>query len=149
VERPVYPAAGDPAFNLTGGPAGATAATLAALGRPILHHLDPAFGALYQRTAELLRRAFGTSQSPVILQGEAVAGLEAAAASLIGPGDVVLNLVSGDVRPRLRRLGTPVRPGGRRGSREDRAGGRGGVDRGNGRAGGVGMLCRPGAMPGR
>ena len=95
MERPAYPAAGDPAFNLTGGPAGATPATLAALGRPILHHLDPAFGALYQRTAELLRQAFGTRESPVILQGEAVVGLEAAAASLIGPGDVVLNLVSG------------------------------------------------------
>jgi pyridoxamine--pyruvate transaminase len=91
----VYPATGDPAFNLTSGPAGATAATLAALGRPILHHLDPAFGALYQRTVELLRQAFGTRESPVILQGEAVVGLEAVAASLIGPGDVVLNLVSG------------------------------------------------------
>ena len=95
MEQPVYPATGDPAFNLTSGPAGATAATLAALGRPILHHLDPAFGALYQRTVELLRQAFGTRESPVVLQGEAVVGLEAAAASLIGPGDVVLNLVSG------------------------------------------------------
>jgi pyridoxamine---pyruvate transaminase len=95
VEQPVYPPTGDPAFNLTSGPAGATAATLAALGRPILHHLDPAFGALYQRTVELLRQAFGTRESPVILQGEAVVGLEAAAASLIAPGDVVLNLVSG------------------------------------------------------
>jgi hypothetical protein len=34
VEQPVYPATADPAFNLTSGPAGATAATLAALGRP-------------------------------------------------------------------------------------------------------------------
>jgi pyridoxamine--pyruvate transaminase len=31
----------------------------------------------------------------VIFPGEAVVGLEAAAASLIAPGDVVLNLVSG------------------------------------------------------
>ena len=88
-------AAGDPEFNLTGGPTGATPATLAALSRPILHHLDPAFGVFYQETVELLRRAFGTSVAPVILQGEAVLGLEAAAASLIGAGDVVLNLVSG------------------------------------------------------
>ena len=93
--QPSYPADRDPAFNLSSGPAGATAATLAALGRPILHHLDPAFGALYQQTVELLRQAFGTRESPVILPGEAVVGLEAAAASLIGPGDVVLNLVSG------------------------------------------------------
>jgi pyridoxamine--pyruvate transaminase len=95
VKQPVYPASADPAFNLTGGPSGATAATLAALGRPVLHHLDPAFGALYERTAELLQQAFGTPESPVILPGEAVVGLEAAAASLIGPTDVVLNLVSG------------------------------------------------------
>ena len=95
MEQPAYPTTRDPAFNLTGGPAGATAATLAALSRPILHHLDPAFGTLYQQTVELLQQAFETRQSPVILQGEAVVGLEAAAASLIGPGDVVLNLVSG------------------------------------------------------
>ena len=44
---------------------------------------------------ELLRLAFETGPAPVILQGEAVVGLEAAAASLIGSGDVVLNLVSG------------------------------------------------------
>ena len=68
---------------------------MAALSQPILHHTDPAFGALYAETAELLRRAFGTEQAPVILHGEAVVGLEAAAASLIGPQDVVLNLVSG------------------------------------------------------
>jgi pyridoxamine---pyruvate transaminase len=95
VEQPVYPASQGPAFNLASGPAGATAATLAALGAPILHHTDPAFGTLYAETAELLRRAFGTEATPVILQGEAVVGLEAAAASLIGPQDVVLNLVSG------------------------------------------------------
>jgi pyridoxamine---pyruvate transaminase len=95
VEQPVYPASLGPAFNLASGPAGATAATLAALSQPILHHTDPAFGSLYAETAELLRRTFGTEQTPVILQGEAVVGLEAAAASLIGPQDVVLNLVSG------------------------------------------------------
>jgi pyridoxamine--pyruvate transaminase len=95
MEQRADPAVRDPEFNLTGGPTGATAATLAALGRPILHHLDPAFGAFYQQTAELLQRAFETEQSPVILQGEAVVALEAAAASLIGAQDVVLNLVSG------------------------------------------------------
>ena len=95
MEQSVYPASLGPAFNLASGPAGATAATLAALSQPILHHTDPAFGSLYAETAELLRRTFGTEQTPVILQGEAVVGLEAAAASLIGPQDVVLNLVSG------------------------------------------------------
>jgi aspartate aminotransferase-like enzyme len=88
-------AAGDPRFNLTGGPTGATPATLAALARPILHHLDPVFGAFYEEIVELLRQAFETTAAPVILHGEAVVGLEAVAASLIGPDDVVLNLVSG------------------------------------------------------
>jgi pyridoxamine---pyruvate transaminase len=84
-----------PVFTLTPGPAGATPATLAALGQPILHHQDPAFLALYGETVELLHRAFGTACRPVIFPGEAVVGLEAAAVSLIAPGDVVLNLVSG------------------------------------------------------
>ena len=72
-----------PVFTLTPGPAGATPATLAALSQPILHHQDPAFLALYGETAELLRRAFGTAGHPVIFPGEAVVGLEAAAASLV------------------------------------------------------------------
>src|ERR1039457_6702157 len=90
-----YPAGSDPAFTLGTGPAGATPATLAALGRPILHHLDPAFGALYQETVELLQLAFETGLSPVILQGEAGAGVGGPAASLPGPGEVVLTGVPG------------------------------------------------------
>jgi pyridoxamine---pyruvate transaminase len=93
--RPRVRAASEPVFTLTPGPAGATAPTLAALGRPLLHHLDPAFRELYAETVQLLRAAFGVRPSPVILPGEAVAGLEAAAASLIRADDVVLNLVSG------------------------------------------------------
>ncbi len=50
MEPPAYLAAHGPAFNLASGPAGATAATLAALSQPIMHHLDPAFGTLYQET---------------------------------------------------------------------------------------------------
>ncbi|HEX3921649.1 MAG TPA: hypothetical protein VHY31_05150 [Streptosporangiaceae bacterium] len=85
----------EPVFTLASGPSGATPATLAALGRPVLFPYDPAFLELYADTVELLRRAFGTRRAPVILHGEAVLGLEAAAASLIRRGDVVLNLVSG------------------------------------------------------
>jgi pyridoxamine--pyruvate transaminase len=76
----------EPVFTLAAGPAGATPATLAALGQPVLHHYDPAFRELYAGTVELMRTAFGTGQTPVILHGEAVLGLEAAAASLIGRG---------------------------------------------------------------
>lgn len=85
----------EPVFTLTAGPTGATPDTLAALGRPVLYHYDPVFLELYADTVELMRSAFGTRQAPVILHGEAVLGLEAAAASLIRRDDVVLNLVSG------------------------------------------------------
>jgi pyridoxamine--pyruvate transaminase len=82
-------------FTLATGPVGSTPATQAALAQPVLHHTDPAFRALYAETVTLLREAFGTSVDPVIFPGEAVVGIEAAAAALIGPDDVVLNVVSG------------------------------------------------------
>ena len=84
-----------PVFTLATGPVGSTPATQAALAQPVLHHTDPAFRALYAETVTLLREAFGTSVDPVIFPGEAVVGIEAAAAALIGPDDVVLNVVSG------------------------------------------------------
>jgi pyridoxamine--pyruvate transaminase len=85
----------EPVFTLATGPVGSTPATQAALAQPVLHHTDPAFRALYAETVTLLRAAFGTSVDPVVFPGEAVAGIEAAAAALIGPDDVVLNVVSG------------------------------------------------------
>jgi pyridoxamine--pyruvate transaminase len=88
-------AGGGPVFTLATGPVGSTPATQAALTQPVLHHTDPAFRELYAETVRLLREAFATSVDPVIFPGEAVVGIEAAAASMIGPGDVVLNLVSG------------------------------------------------------
>jgi pyridoxamine---pyruvate transaminase len=84
-----------PVFTLATGPVGSTPATAAALAQPVLHHTDPAFRALYAQTVTLLREAFGTSVDPVIFPGEAVVGIEAVAAAMIGPDDVVLNVVSG------------------------------------------------------
>jgi pyridoxamine--pyruvate transaminase len=84
-----------PVFTLATGPVGSTQATQAALARPVLHHTDPAFRELYAETVGLLREAFGTSCDPVVFPGEAVVGIEATAAAMIGPDDVVLNLVSG------------------------------------------------------
>jgi pyridoxamine--pyruvate transaminase len=87
--------AAGPVFTLATGPVGSTPATQAALAQPVLHHTDPAFRAIYAETVTLLREAFGTSVDPVIFPAEAVVGIEAAAAALIGPDDVVLNVVSG------------------------------------------------------
>jgi pyridoxamine--pyruvate transaminase len=69
--------------------------TLRDLARPVIYHNDPAFKEIFARASELLQQVYRTKNDVVIFQGEAIAGLEAAAASLISPGDKVLNLVSG------------------------------------------------------
>jgi pyridoxamine--pyruvate transaminase len=84
-----------PEMTLAGGPVQATDRTLRDMARPILYHYDPAFIELFERTSSLLQAFFRTKYDVVIQQGEAVLGLEAAAASLFSPGDQVLNLVSG------------------------------------------------------
>ncbi len=84
-----------PLLNLSCGPAEVTPRTLRDGARPVLYHYDPAFLRLFTRTCALLQEVYRTQYDVVIMQGEAVLGLEAAAASLIAPGDKVLNLVSG------------------------------------------------------
>jgi pyridoxamine--pyruvate transaminase len=84
-----------PHLLLTTGPVAAYADVLNALARPVPYDGDPAFLAFYEALIGKLRTAMRLSNPPVILQGEAILGIEAAAASLIGRDDVVLNLVSG------------------------------------------------------
>lgn len=84
-----------PVFTLTAGPVDAYPEVLRALGTTVLYDYDPAFQAFYEQVALKAQTAMGTDVPPLILQGEPVLGLEAAAASLIAKGDVVLNLVSG------------------------------------------------------
>ena len=84
-----------PEMTLAGGPVQATERTLRDMARPILYHYDPAFIEIFERTSALLKRVYRTKYDVVIMQGEAVLGLEAAAACLFSPGDKVLNLVSG------------------------------------------------------
>jgi len=82
-------------FTLSAGPTAASARTLAALGSPIVYHYDPEFLAAFRRTETKVARVFRTRNSIVMMQGEAVLGLEAAARGLVQPGTAVLNLVSG------------------------------------------------------
>lgn len=84
-----------PHMTLAGGPVEVSPRTLREQSRPVLYHYDPAFIELYAHTCDLLQKVFRTRYDVVILQGEAILGLEAAAASLLSPGDKVLNLVSG------------------------------------------------------
>jgi len=85
----------DPLFTFTTGPVDIYPAVSRALSKPIFYDGDPAFLEFYETVNSKLQRVFHTKTPPVILQGEPVLALEAAAASLIGKEDVVLNLVSG------------------------------------------------------
>lgn len=84
-----------PRLNLAAGPVEVPERTRREMARPVLYHYDPAFKELFAHTSDLLKRVYRTEYDVVIMQGEAILGLEAAAASLIAPGDKVLNLVSG------------------------------------------------------
>jgi pyridoxamine--pyruvate transaminase len=83
----------EPDFTLADGPA--TAQTLAALGGSVTYHYDPVFLDAFRRTEAKVGQVFGTENEIILLQGEAVLGLEAAARSLVRPGMPVLNLASG------------------------------------------------------
>ena len=84
-----------PVFWLTTGPVAAYPQVSQGLSRPVLYDDDPVFRVRYETLTQKLRTALRTSTTPVIMQGEPVLGLEAAAASLIARHDIVLNLVSG------------------------------------------------------
>lgn len=90
-----YAPTDSPVFTLTTGPVDAYPAVLRGLAAPVLYDYDPAFQATYQRVCEKLQPIVKSETVPLLLQGEPVLGLEAAAASAIGKDDVVLNLVSG------------------------------------------------------
>jgi pyridoxamine--pyruvate transaminase len=84
-----------PRLNLASGPVDVSVETLRSMQRPVLYHYDPAFLDVFERTCGLLQRVFDTRYDVVIMQAEAILGLEAAVASLVSPGTKVLNLVSG------------------------------------------------------
>ena len=85
----------DPDFTLSAGPVAATPRVLAALGAPFVYHYDPAFIERFRATERKLKDVFLTKNDVLLMQGEAVLGLEAAARGLVQPGTKVLNLVQG------------------------------------------------------
>lgn len=82
-------------FTISAGPTTLTARTLAALATPVTYHYDPEFLELFREAERLSAQVLCTRQEVILLQGEAVLGLEAAARALVQPGTRVLNLVSG------------------------------------------------------
>jgi pyridoxamine--pyruvate transaminase len=82
-------------FTISSGPVGVDERVSLALARAPYDHEDPDFQEIFRDTTEKLKQVFRTAHDAIIMQGEAVLGLEAAAANLVEPGDKCLNLVSG------------------------------------------------------
>jgi alanine-glyoxylate transaminase / serine-glyoxylate transaminase / serine-pyruvate transaminase len=68
----------------------------AALGLPLLGHLDPEFLRVMDETCAMLREVWGTSSSRTLpLSATGSAGMEASFVNTVGPGDVVVVAVNG------------------------------------------------------
>jgi pyridoxamine--pyruvate transaminase len=85
----------EPIFTLSAGPVAAYPRVLRALSTPIQYDYDAYFQAFYEEVARKCATALRVKEPALILHYEPAAAIEAAAASLIGPDDVVLNLASG------------------------------------------------------
>lgn len=78
------------------GPSQVHPRVLAALGLPLLGHLDPAFVAMMDEVKALLRVVFGTTNELTIpISGTGSAGMEACVVNLVEPGDEVVVGVNG------------------------------------------------------
>ena len=78
------------------GPSDVHPRVLAALGMPLLGHLDPEFVALMDETQDLLRYVFQTqNRMTLAISGTGSAGMETVVVNLIEPGDRMLVCVNG------------------------------------------------------
>jgi alanine-glyoxylate transaminase/serine-glyoxylate transaminase/serine-pyruvate transaminase len=78
------------------GPSNPYPEAVAALGRPVLGHLDPEFLVILDETCARLRTVFSTANPLTLpISGTGSAGMEAAFVNLIGPGDTVVVGVNG------------------------------------------------------
>lgn len=84
-----------PAFTLAAGPTTVSARVLAAQGSPVSYHYDPVFLERFRLLGELVGQVYGTENDIVLMQGEAVLGLEAAVVGVVRPGMKVINLANG------------------------------------------------------
>ena len=85
-----------PRVLLGPGPSEANARVLKAMTTPMLGYLDPEFVEIMDDTVALLRRVFGTKNNLTLpVSGTGTAGMEAALANLIEPGDSVVIGVCG------------------------------------------------------
>ncbi len=82
-------------YLMTPGPVEVSPRILRALSHPVTHHYAPEFIDLFQETTEKLKGVFQTKKDLIIMQGEAVVGLEASVANILDEGDRVLVLDNG------------------------------------------------------
>jgi alanine-glyoxylate transaminase/serine-glyoxylate transaminase/serine-pyruvate transaminase len=95
------------------GPSNVYPEVVAAIGRPVLGHLDPEFLALLEETCDRLRAVFRTSNRLTFpVSGTGSAGMEAALVNTVRPGDAVVVGANGLFGDRLAeiaaRLGAQV-----------------------------------------
>src|SRR4051812_12449209 len=78
------------------GPSNPYPEAVAALGAPLIGHLDPLFLQILDETSDRLREVFGTANRRTLpLSATGSAGMEAAFVNTVGPGDVVVVAVNG------------------------------------------------------
>jgi alanine-glyoxylate transaminase/serine-glyoxylate transaminase/serine-pyruvate transaminase len=78
------------------GPSNPYPEATAALSRPLLGHLDPAFLEIMDETCDMLREVWGTSNRRTLpISATGSAGMEAAFVNTVHPGDVVVVAVNG------------------------------------------------------
>lgn len=85
----------EPDFTLSAGPTMSSYRVQQAQGEPMVFDYDPVFLERFRETERLVGQLFRTEKDVVLMQGEAVLGIEAAARGLVKPSMKCLNLVSG------------------------------------------------------
>ena len=94
--EPPAPLNPSPRLLLGPGPSEVHPRVLAALGMPLLGHLDPEFVTLMDETQNLLRHVFQTeNRLTLAVSGTGSAGMETVVVNLIEPGDKMLVCVNG------------------------------------------------------
>ncbi len=85
------------------GPSDVHPQVLAALARPTIGHLDPAFIEMMEEVKEMLRYAFQTGNDLTIpLSGPGSVGMEACFVNLVEPGDTVVVCINGAFGMRMK-----------------------------------------------
>lgn len=85
----------EPVFTLSAGPTMSSTKVQQAQGSPMIFDYDPAFQEMFRETESMAAELLRTGKDIILMQGEAVLGLEAAARGVVRPGMKCLNLVSG------------------------------------------------------